>query len=142
MSIMYQKKMMNLLDSFIWVIAEMEELLNKLIEKGWRPFGRVYQWVENNKLRYINLYDMKDEYIDIDLRSLVSKESGLWQFCTKNWMIKSETWVWVNAVDNVYKEILINQYDYKYRLIESALCDEDKLEQFLLDNIKIWNYEN
>ena len=25
----------------------------------------------------------------------------------------------------------------EYRLIESALCDEDKLEQFLLDNIKI-----
>jgi hypothetical protein len=26
---------------------------------------------------------------------------------------------------------------YEYRLIESALCDEDKLEEFLLENIKV-----
>jgi hypothetical protein len=28
-------------------------------------------------------------------------------------------------------------HNYEYRLIESALCDEDKLEEFLLDNIKV-----
>ena len=29
------------------------------------------------------------------------------------------------------------QVDYEYRLIESALKDEEDLEKFLLDNIKI-----
>ena len=27
--------------------------------------------------------------------------------------------------------------DYEYYIIESALCDEDKLEEFLLNSIKL-----
>jgi len=52
-------------------------------------------------------------------------------------MIKSENWVWVNAVNGMYKEILINQYDYRYRVIESSLKDENELEDFLLSNINV-----
>ena len=38
-----------------------------------------------------------------------------------------------------YSNILImyDPYECEYRLIESALCDEDKLEDFILSNIKV-----
>ena len=102
--------------------ADLEQLLNSLIEKGWKPRGK-----ENAKIFYVKE----------DLRELVSKESWLWQFVCENGMVKSETWVWVNAVDGMYKEILINQYNYRYWIIESALKDESELEDFLLQNIKV-----
>lgn len=125
----------------------MEELLNKLIEKGWKPRWNQPEESLKKKLK-VERYNRKpvtivikrprrfiDEYYSF--RELFSKESWLWQFVCKNGMTKSETWVWVNAVDGMYKEILINQYDYRYRLIESSLKDESELEEFLLQNIKI-----
>ena len=73
-----------------------------------------------------------------DLRQLTSKESWLWQFVCENGMVVrkrqwTNRWWWETEKCFDYK-------DYEYRIIESALCNEDKLEQFLLDNIKIeWN---
>lgn len=141
----------------------MEELLNKLIKKGRVPFGIYGNWdLEWERIcieeqdEYTNEYRLKVYWINVDyvefnwlcdedkhfsdrfsLREIVSKWSWLWQFVCKNEMIKSKTWVWVNGVDGMYKEILINQYDYRYRLIESSLKDEDELEDFLLSNIKV-----
>lgn len=45
-----------------------------------------------------------------------------------------------NLIDRYNNDITIKwieEYNCLYYIIESALCDEDKLEQFLLDNIKI-----
>lgn len=94
------------------------------------------------ELRIVYETDRRDAVREYPIRFLVSKESWLWQFVCKNKMIKSKTWVWVNGVDGMYKEILINQYDYRYRLIESSLKDESELEQFLLDNIKVDEKDN
>ena len=96
---------------------------------------------------------------DKSIRDLVSKESGLWQFCVENklvnkyadlWADVEEAYIWkrkswLDAVDINWDYIRLDddydEYhqdtDYKYWLIESALKDEEDLEKFLLDNIKI-----
>ena len=86
-------------------------------------------------------YFKKDNWVwdGLTLRQIVSKESWLLQFVCDNGMVKHK--------NEVYHKCYIWEYedadDYEtfskleYRLIESALCDEDKLEKFLLENIKV-----
>lgn len=116
----------------------LEELLNKLIEKGYYPRGVkdvniiVYNWII--KVEYRGTYQM------YHIRELVSKESLLWQFVCKNRLVEYIDCAYCKYIQNdeeIWYETQSN--DYRYRLIESALCGEDKLEQFLLDNIKVWN---
>ena len=139
----------------------MKELLNKLIEKGWKPFGDNaikfdYDWMKTNCCWYWAItYKYRDSYIDeyweekeyeewkhqFNNRLLVSRESWLWQFVCENGMVTKEYDyndrtknydAYYNESDDTY-----SWDDYEYRIIESALCDEDKLEEFLLSNIKI-----
>ena len=122
----------------------MEELLNKLIKGWWKP-----RW-ENEPIYMLSskkLYIPDTMEVNRSLRDLVSKESGLWQFVCEMSVnnYNKEKWkvlTWKKFEDNKYQ---INWYsnwwwyiqDYEYWLIESALKDEDKLEKFLLENIKI-----
>ena len=68
----------------------MEELLNKLIEKGWKPFGKnAYNCCDNAKRIWYEWWEESyREYIEISPRKLTSKESWLWQFVCENGMIK------------------------------------------------------
>jgi len=112
---------------------ELEKLLNKLIEKGWRPFGFIVQNIR--KWPYDSRYYFFENCAGWkSLRELVSKESWLWQFVCQNdlyppyiqhrWFRdRPENWLQI--------------HDYRYWLIESALRGELELERFLLDNIKI-----
>ena len=134
----------------------MEELLNKLIKGWWKP-----RW-ENEPIYMLSskkLYIPDTMEVNRSLRDLVSKESGLWQFCVKNNLVKlienpnkdklprdrmseEEYRMWEY---NVYysfsnKKDIHKRYEQgslTYWLIESTLCDEDKLEKFLLENINI-----
>jgi hypothetical protein len=120
--------------------SDLEWLLNSLIEKGWKPFGiewivkvdmsREHYWIDFENSRWYALAS------EISPRQLTSKESWLWQFCCKNGMI--ELW-WKEKKWLTPERLRVFNWEYQYRLIESALCDEDKLEEFLLSNIKIWN---
>ena len=114
----------------------MEELLNKLIKKWWEPY-----WWKNIK-KVTNewwfcsfIRDSKKGFgwmSEISHRELVSKESWLWQFVCENGMVKDENLKYTeNDLFNYYQD------NYHYRIIASALCDEDKLEDFLLKNIKV-----
>ena len=113
----------------------MEELLNKLIEKGWKPRGYENCIRLNANWWYISYMEDENRSIEIDksIRDLTAKESWLWQFVCKNDLL------------NIKKEkkritpehLRVFNWEYQYRLIESALCDEDKLEDFLLQNIKV-----
>ena len=120
--------------------ADLEQLLNSLIEKGWKPFGR-------KKTLHITIYDCDlNVYLDWwfmnedkkSFRELVSKESWLWQFVCENGMIKKnddvriKNYWWDNECDNNYC-----YDDSEFRMLESALKDESELEDFLLQNIKI-----
>lgn len=127
----------------------MEELLNKLIEKGWKPFPN--EWIDCYDFKFSNRWhdlmccssDDDDEYTHnytYSWRDIVSKDSWLWQFVCENKLIKNPDKYWKR-----YRELTISDgivymsWEYEYRIIESALKDESKLEDFLLRNIKIWN---
>ena len=121
----------------------MEELLNKLIKKWWKPFGWddklsslhkefwVWKW-------YIRFHNWMDSEL-FDLRQLTSKESGLWQFCVKNKLVKEDDGH-ITIIINVYKDyesIVDGWWDYHYWLMICSILDESDLEQFLIDKIKI-----
>lgn len=98
----------------------MEELLNKLIEKGWIPFGIYGNWdLEWERIcieeqdEYTNEYRLKVYWINVDyvefnwlcdedkhfsdrfsLREIVSKWSWLWQFCIANHLLKKYSDLW------------------------------------------------
>ena len=131
----------------------LEKLLNTLCEKGWEPFGINYYCYFNIRERIeIILWPFWWwEYIlekTPSLRELCSKESQLWQFVCENEMVNLEYDITESYKDSRHREQKwwynwdrylrwYDMYGYQYRLIESALLDEDKLEDFLLDNIKI-----
>lgn len=80
-----------------------------------------------------------------DLRQLTSKESWLWQFVCENGMIRVTegnslcNWLFWEEIyyDETQTDKLYKNDNYEYWLIESALCNEEDLEQILLDNIKV-----
>lgn len=141
----------------------MEELLNKLIEKGWKPMWKKMTKCHRERCRlnsefweYWVFNHIWENWQSIDrqfclkIREIVSKNSWLWQFVCENGMINVwwyvNGWCYHNDYDEYdewdweyYDEELKRFYDknYEYRLIESALKDEDELEQFLLSNIVI-----
>ncbi len=124
----------------------LEELLNSLIQRGWKPFPN--EWIDCYYFKFSNRWhdfmccssDDDDEYTHnytYSWRDIASKESWLWQFVCKNGMIKNPN------IERYWKDyfeldhIEYYQSDFQYWILESALCDEDKLEEFLLSNIKI-----
>lgn len=130
--------------------ADLEQLLNSLIEKGWKPFGNEFARVYVLRDR-INKWDfaLHFEYEQNGTtrttfrgrRQLVSKESWLWQFVCENELVKP-------VVDIIsicsYSHFTDDHEDCgwdetfpEYRLIESALKDESELEDFLISNIKV-----
>lgn len=123
------------------------ELLNKLIGKGWSPFG-YHEWKYwYNEIEYFNneltlsFGEWAWKFIKTySLRNISSIDSWLWQFICENGMIDEDK-CWITDY-NRHKRVKDDNKsndtaDYEYRLIESALCDEDKLEQFLISNIHI-----
>lgn len=133
----------------------MEELLNKLIKRGWKPFPN--EWIDCYDFKFSNRWhdlmccssDDDDEYTHnytYSWRDIASKDSWLWQFVCENGMIKSGrvfiSWTKNASCDdywNLFWDKACPKDFYEYRLIESAFRDESELENFLLQNIKVWN---
>lgn len=115
----------------------MEKLLNKLLEKGWKPFEsetqKAREWVYCKKYFFFEwCADWKS------IRELVSKESWLWQFVCENKLVKTKDKEFRYRYEDLEKtQNYFSWYWYEYRIIESALKDESDLEKFLLDNIKV-----
>ena len=136
-------------------MEKLEELLNSLIEKWWKPRGKYemeYQymlwWKEH---WFYDLYFIRWHYpvrvpIKHSLRELVSKESWLWQFVCENGMVykyssdwETDEWECSYNCDGYEKDdyYKLHRTDYEFYLVESALKDESELEDFLLSNIKV-----
>ena len=131
----------------------LEQLLNSLIEKGWKPFGiTCIDFIKGTGLECIPSYCFNPhphmwfpwwtrKYHRPSLRQIVSKESWLWQFVCENKLITNSIKMREAREHDIddYSNILImyDPYEYQYRLIESALKDESELEDFLLSNIVI-----
>lgn len=131
----------------------MEQLLNKLIEKGWtkkahhlyglpnRPFIRRVKdsihWVE---FYYYEWWDNEAKLVKIySLRDIVSVDSGLWQFVCENRMVKKDDGH-IARIINLYKSdeaIVDGWWNCYYWLMICSTLDESELESFILDNIKI-----
>ena len=124
----------------------LEQLLNKLIKKWWKPWWLNPVWEITIDYDIVFAFDAFDslQKWHYSFRELTSKESGLWQFVCENKLIRFHRWDRAKNVSIVWEyptlDCDINYWpiDYEYRLIESALIDEDKLWKFLLENIKSW----
>ena len=123
--------------------ANLEQLLNSLIEKGWKPFWSWWlaPYIEIHG-RDISFYKLCDDWIrerlfDTDIRAVLSIDSWLWQFvCENDYWAHKDTYF----VEKYTYHTTIHLYqcnDYRYWLLGSALTDEDKLEEFLLNSIKL-----
>lgn len=126
----------------------MEELLNKLIEKGWKPFGN--EKCYKIKVCKIKLLRPEKGIIRIELskgrweakwyttvRTICSKESGLWQFVCENGMVEDKWGIRYKANENNDINDANYMSEFYYWLLESSLKDESELEDFLLQNIVI-----
>ena len=135
--------------------ADLEQLLNSLIEKGWKPRWNQPEESLKKKLK-VERYNRKpvaivikrprrfiDEYYSF--RELVSKESWLWQFVCENGMVDKQHWYieelkwWKADDDEEWHDNWEERYstEYQFWLIESSLKDESELEDFLLNSIKV-----
>lgn len=129
----------------------MEELLNNLIEKGWKP-----RW-EDVKVLNTGVNTFNERVVRFKTnkggfkswwwtyRELVSKESGLWQFVCENHLYIYKMGENKNLIQDHFKneyneccyQYLYDKSCYEYYLLESALKDESEIEEFLLSNIKV-----
>jgi len=122
---------------------KLEQLLNSLIEKGWRienPNARISDvkymyWLKELWIVYET--DRRDVVRQYPIRFLVSKESNLWQFVCENGMVKKTPTRWEYFNSDTGKIYGFYDDSSTYRLIESSLKDESELEDFLLNSIKI-----
>lgn len=124
----------------------MEELLNKLIEKGRVPFW--LKWVDKAEYaeQYFRNYNWNFWWEwwskRKSIRDIVSKDSWLWQYVCENKIIEQ----WKTVHDFVMKHICyadenrcwwFSMCNAEYYIMMCSLLDESELEQFLLDNIKV-----
>lgn len=123
---------------------KLEQLLNSLIEKGWKP----RQHTNFVRCNYCDTYSEfsfeteNESWIwEHTLRELVSKESNLWQFVCENGMVENKYKDRRYYNENKQLKKACFDDDYEYRIIESALKDESELEEFLLSNIVIKDEE-
>lgn len=129
----------------------MEELLHKLIEKGWRienPNARIsdvkyMHWLR--ELRIVYETDLRDAVREYPIRFLVSKESWLWQFVCENRMRPKRVWYeehYWQRDNHTNWRWMVMESEPEYRIIESSLKDESELEDFLLSKIKVDEKDN
>ena len=120
-------------------MQELENLLNSLIKRGWKPWGEKSKKII---IRVSRIFVYNSEwYINPEgkhIRSIVSLESGLWQFVCENGLYNPTNYkyeVYYNYKRDHYN--MLNCSNPNYRLLESALIPEKELGKFLVDNIKV-----
>lgn len=121
-------------------MQELETLLNSLIKMDWKAKDRDVVSIkldqEFTKSEWKTVFYCNCKYwfwFYADLRWLVSLESGLWQFCDKNWLLHK----YCNWRSSIYPYIWYWTTTYEYRLLESALIPEEELAKFLIENIVV-----
>lgn len=123
----------------------LEDLLNTLIQGGWKPRGEnveLYLTSKNTFWEKIVIFIGNAGWFKkwwCTYRELVSKESWLWQFCVKNRLVKEDDGH-ITRIINLYKDdgsIVDGWWDYHYWLMICSILDESELEEFLIENIKI-----
>ena len=133
-------------------MQELEKLLNSLIQRGRKPWGKEYtaiDIIQDGREECLMFWDVpKRQMKSYTFRSLVSIKSWLWQFvCDKELVqhktsekiinryiketVERESWNITEA------DVVCTDLDPEYRLLESALIPEEELGKFLVENIKV-----
>lgn len=126
-------------------MKDLERVLTYLMEQGWNPWGidnvDIDLFSVDFKRKNIHIWYMdystpeKENYEQEfkSFRELVSLESWLWQFVVEKKLFERNLNVWTNH--GMQREYDI--YDHTYWIIESALCIEEDLSEFLVNNIRV-----
>lgn len=130
-------------------MKELENLLNSLIKRGWKPWGGKSKKIIIRASR-IFVYN-SEWYVNPEgkhIRELVSLESQLWNFVCDEELIKYKTseiiikryikqLITRKEWDVIEADVVCLDLDPEYRVLESALMSEEDLPRFLIDNIII-----
>lgn len=130
-------------------MRELENLLNSLIKRGWKPWGEKSKKIIIRTSR-IFVYN-SEWYINPEgkhIRELVSLESQLWNFVCDEELIKyktSETIIkrYIKQLitrkewDVIEADVVCLDLDPEYWLMELALISKKDLPKFLINNIII-----
>lgn len=117
---------------------ELENLLNSLIKRGWKPWGEKSKKIIIRASR-IFVYN-SEWYINPEgkhIRSIVSLESQLWQFVCQNKLLSDKVDLQDYLEDSYWFRRCPFDTNWMYRIMQSALYSEKDLPQFLIDNIKV-----
>lgn len=133
----------------MWEVNKLEELLNKLIDMGWKAFGEteckhIRTTEDENRILLLSyLPDEKpeesqftwciDEY---SLNDLCSIDSWLRQFVVEKGLtpLISNNQIRLDT-DRIENERDYYEEEYQYRLMLSSI--QESKEKFILDNIKL-----
>ena len=117
-------------------------LFKELMKRGWKVY-----WEYDELMSYWQTRWKRDFWFWVlwetkySLRELVSKESWLRQFCCKNKLVKEDD----GHITRIISEYKDNKWiidwwsDYHYWLMICSILDDSELEDFLIENIQIWN---
>lgn len=120
-------------------MKEIEKLLNSLIQRGWRPWGKYDKILNVSKYNgwLMRLVQSNNAWMYVHIRSIVSLESWLWQFVCKNKLLSDKVDLQDYLEDSFWFRRCPRDSNWSYRLMRVAFVAEEDLEKFLIDNIKL-----
>lgn len=124
-------------------MQELETLLKSLVHRGRKPCGEEI-FDLNIEDGVISMFpeDFFSDSIKLNLRSIVSLESGLWQFVCSQKLFSDK----VDMKDYIENSYWFQDKPYDkdgfYWVMRCARLEEEELGKFLVDNIKVeWKKE-
>lgn len=128
-------------------MKELENLLNSLIKRGWKPFENSNLNHCNSDGKFIYFYTIRIpnrltaslvyESLAVPLRLITTIESGLWKFVCQNKLLSDKVDLQDYIEDSFWFRRCPFDTNWMYRIMQSSLYSEDGLAQFLIDNIKL-----
>lgn len=118
-------------------MQELETLLKSLVHRGRRPCGEgvIDLYIEDGVISIL-LENFFADNIKLNLRSIVSLESGLWQFVCSQKLFSDK----VDMKDYIENSYWFQDKPYDkdgfYWVMRRARLEEEELGKFLVDNIK------
>ncbi len=128
-------------------MKELENLLNSLIKRGWKPFENSNLNHCNSDGKFIYFYTIRIpnrltaslvyESLAVPLRLITTIESWLWQFVCQNKLLSDKVDLQDYLEDSYWFRRCPFDTNWMYRIMQSSLYSEKDLPQFLIDNIKL-----
>lgn len=128
-------------------MKELENLLNSLIKRGWKPFENSNLNHCNSDGKFIYFYTIRIpnrltaslvyESLAVPLRLITTIESWLWQFVCQNKLLSDKVDLQDYIEDSYWFRRCPFDTNWMYRIMQSSLYSEEGLAKFLIDNIKL-----